>query len=665
MAETRIEPAFDALNSAPKDVAILRNLLLVWCAHIADAATKMRACGNKSAILDNFFLDALEVSCASSTATAAELMTMCLKADCMLQLVEHLSEDKAEPEFASAVESNVLEAIRATPKPDAEQLAQYVADGAGASAESLLAEYGATVYGLRETLLAGLKGVASTLRQTLKMKSARSRRAYEAEGLRNRARLLKPRKDKTEKEELEAQAVQIEAEVDDWKRKEESVLNGIVDVLAFLSPKATEQNAEEVASPEPQVAPVEVETTADVQDATETTADSQPQETPENKSNFDPKADSRDPDALVAAMRKVGELELVVLEIFEKATNYTYGVPVPTSVVTSPLPGTCVVFSGEDFEALAQVLERAEFSEVNVWTRGEALAAHSYPNLRKYRRLVGHYGTNRSLQNKELSGFPGAIIVSSTPFDEPSDDFADYIFATREFQWESLKLVERKRDRSLNLDVPIRAAFDSGGYSRKKPTTKFPVGFGGELLPSLVEKSARGYRQGRLKRIFAIGGVDYPSGAVNERTLTDDGEPTNYYLELCGKVLDSSIVATFGDVKFRFTQIEPTPTEYGIPRIIDFGRLRDMNATLRFALGLNKELDRAPETSPIAFFFGLWDERSVAALLAPVALGYRDVYVGPYRPSLWNDEIVALLKEKVNVSLTTNPEDDALALGAL
>ncbi len=114
-------------------------------------------------------------------------------------------------------------------------------------------------------------------------------------------------------------------------------------------------------------------------------------------------------------------------------------------------------------------------------------------------------------------------------------------------------------------------------------------------------------------------------------------------------------------MKFRINaELEP-PTDYGAPRLIDLGRARDMNATLRFAAELNRELDKTPATSPVSFYASLWGEKSVACFLAMCASGYRDVAVGPYRPTVWNDEIVALLREKLGVRLVGDPAAEAYA----
>ncbi len=630
MSEKRIDPAFDSQDVVPSEVANLRNQLVAWCEHIAVAATKARSFGCQSALLDDFFLDALEATQQTSSADARALASMCLRADCVFQLAESLG-GEVEPDYQKKVEEEVLATIQAIPELDASVFDDTIAESAGFSRDSLLERLGETVYGLQETILAGLKGAASTLRRAIKLAASRKKREFEVKGLRAHIKSLSPRKkeDRELSVELTAQVEAIENEIQAWVDAERRALDGVFQVLAFLSPEPVELLGKTDETEEP------------------------------NPSGFDVAADPTDVDALVAAAAKVGEIAVDAFKAFELGSFYTYGIPTPTSVRAAQLPGVCVAFSGDDFDVLTELLERAEFSDVNVWTRGEAIAAHSLPAFKKYRRLVGHYGTDRSKQNKELGAFPGAVVFATPTFDEPSDDFADYVFSSDESYWEDVKTIPRKSNGSLDLDDVVRAAQDSGGFSRAKAPVKIPLGFGGDQTAGLVDKSARAYRSGVLKRVFAIGGVDAP-----DRVFTADEEnAVDYYPRLFETTLQKGVALTFGDVKFRFAQIAVEPTSFGVPRSIDMGRARDMNAVLRFAADLNKELDKTPETSPVAFFISVWDERSVACLLAPCALGYRDVFVGPYRPSLWTREVFAALSARFNLRMVGAPEEDAALLG--
>lgn len=49
--------------------------------------------------------------------------------------------------------------------------------------------------------------------------------------------------------------------------------------------------------------------------------------------------------------------------------------------------------SGHDLGDLHHLLEQTEGKGINVYTHGELLPAHGYPELRKYKHLVGNFGS--------------------------------------------------------------------------------------------------------------------------------------------------------------------------------------------------------------------------------------------------------------------------------
>ena len=156
MSENRIDPAFDSQGVVAAEVANLRNQLVAWCEHIAVAATKARDFGCQSALLDDFFLDALSAACQSSSVDERALAAMCVKADYVAQLAESLGVE-CEPDYQKKVEAEVLATIKAIPELDASVFDDTIAESASFSKDSLRERLGDTVYGLQETILAGLK----------------------------------------------------------------------------------------------------------------------------------------------------------------------------------------------------------------------------------------------------------------------------------------------------------------------------------------------------------------------------------------------------------------------------------------------------------------------------------------------------------------------------
>lgn len=590
MFDNQAKSTVDAAKTAS-----LQTQLLVWCKHIASSVVKMRELGNRSALVDAFFAEALFA--AANVADAAYLTRLNLKADLVFQLVEYLASEK-NPEYQDSLEKQIAEQESSVETPDDATIAELAEQGAAYSREAGVERLGATVFGLQETIIVAMKGLAPVALRALKAsEKAIPQREFEARGLRLRIKEIRARdaKEKEAKAALIAEAERLEASAADWTAKRAELVAGIYDVLAFLA------------------------------------------------------TDPTDVDALCDAAAKTGRLEAIALELLEPATYLAFGTPVPTVVRASATPGKCVLFSGDDLDVLLELLEQTEFSDLNVWTRGEAIAAHSFPAFKKFKRLAGHYGGSWADQRREFDAFPGAIVVAGTPVEEPGESYRDYLFAAGASEWSGPTKIAKKADGRFDFAPVTRAAADSPGFFKAKTPEKIATGFGGDGLDGMIDKAARAFRQDRLKKIFVVGGED-------------GSNPENdYFGRLFDAIPAEATIATFGDVKFRFNRKPAAPTEFGTPRLLDLGRADDANAVVRFAQKFGKELDRTPENAPVAFFIGQFGEKSLANLLAILALGYRNVFVGPTAPDYWTPEIVAILREKFGLRVVGDPESDVAA----
>jgi hydroxylamine reductase len=116
---------------------------------------------------------------------------------------------------------------------------------------------------------------------------------------------------------------------------------------------------------------------------------------------------------LVATAMDVGKTNVATMAALDKALTTKFGTPEPTSVSFVPKPGKCILISGHDLVDLEAILKQTQGTGINVYTHGEMLPAHAYPELKKYPHLAGHYGTAWQLQKIEYASFPGAIVQST------------------------------------------------------------------------------------------------------------------------------------------------------------------------------------------------------------------------------------------------------------
>ena len=97
-------------------------------------------------------------------------------------------------------------------------------------------------------------------------------------------------------------------------------------------------------------------------------------------------------DEVLGYTLKTGEVNLKVMELLDAANTGAYGHPEPTKVRVTPVKGKAIVVSGHDLKDLEELLKQTEGRGINVYTHGEMLPCLAYPELKKYKHLVGNYG---------------------------------------------------------------------------------------------------------------------------------------------------------------------------------------------------------------------------------------------------------------------------------
>ena len=95
---------------------------------------------------------------------------------------------------------------------------------------------------------------------------------------------------------------------------------------------------------------------------------------------------------LIKLALEAGEMNIKTMKLLKKAHIETYGEPVPTEVPTGSVKGHGIVVTGHSLKALEELLKQTEGKGINIYTHSEMLPAHGYPELKKYKHLVGQLG---------------------------------------------------------------------------------------------------------------------------------------------------------------------------------------------------------------------------------------------------------------------------------
>lgn len=344
---------------------------------------------------------------------------------------------------------------------------------------------------------------------------------------------------------------------------------------------------------------------------------------------------------------KTGRINLKCMELLDKANTETFGNPEPTKVTTNIEKGPFIIVSGHDLKDLQLLLEQTKDKGINIYTHGEMLPSHAYPELKKYPHLKGNFGTAWQNQQKEFSSVPAPILFTTNCIMPPKDSYKDRVFTTSVVEYpECIHICDKK-----DFSVIIEKALELGGYKEDKKMTGInggdilTVGFGHSTVLSIADKTIEAIKNKKINHIFLVGGCD---GAKPGR---------NYYTEFVKKAPKDSIILTLACGKYRFNDLDLGDID-GIPRIIDMGQCNDAYSAIRVAMELAKNFNCSVNELPLSFVLSWYEQKAVCILLTLLSLDIHNIKLGPTLPAFISPNILNFLIEKFKIQPTTTPEKD-------
>ncbi len=347
-----------------------------------------------------------------------------------------------------------------------------------------------------------------------------------------------------------------------------------------------------------------------------------------------------DAETLVALALEAGEMNVRTMRLLKKAHIETYGEPQPTEVQTGTVKGRGILVTGHGLKALEELLKQTEGTGINIYTHSEMLPAHGYPELKKYKHLVGNLGKAWFDQKELFAKYPVAVLVTSNCIMPPKDEYMDRLFTTGPVQMPGVKhidgydfsaVIEKAKSLPELPDAP-------GDYS-------LTTGFSANVVLSLADKIKELVKAGKIRRFFLVGGCDAPH------------KKSPYYREFVEKLPEDTIVLTLACGKYRFNDLDLGDIE-GIPRLIDLGQCNDSIVAVDIAAALAELFGVGINELPLSLNISWMEQKAVAILWSLLSLGIKGITLGPIIPAWVNDDILKVLVDNYDIHLIGDPEED-------
>ena len=357
---------------------------------------------------------------------------------------------------------------------------------------------------------------------------------------------------------------------------------------------------------------------------------------------------------LIRLTMRTGEMAIAVMQKLDEANTEVYGNPSPHTVDVHMKKGPFIVVSGHDLKDLEMLLEQTKGKGIHIYTHSEMLPAHGYPELkRRYPHLKGNFGTAWQNQQREFEDIPAPILFTTNCIMPLRASYADRVFTTSVVAYPGVPHIDEGRD----FSPVIEKALELGGYAQDtllpglNGGSTVTTGFARTAVLQHADEIVQAVRDGKLRHFFLVGGCD---GTRPSR---------RYYTEFARLTPPDTILLTLACGKFRLNDLPlGTVPGTGLPRILDVGQCNDAYSAIRIALALADAFGCGVNDLPLSLVLCWFEQKAVCILIALLALGIRNIRLGPTLPPFLSPGVVRTLQERYGLKPIATPEADLQAI---
>ena len=358
-----------------------------------------------------------------------------------------------------------------------------------------------------------------------------------------------------------------------------------------------------------------------------------------------------DLELLLPVVLEVGEKNYLCMEMLDEVNTGTYGAPVPTKVTLTVEKGPFIVITGHDLKDLELLLQQTEGKGINIYTHGEMLPAHAYPELKKYPHLKGNFGTAWQNQQKEFADIPAPVLYTTNCLMPPKSSYADRIFSTELVSYPEVTHIGEEKD----FTPLIEKALELGGYAEDREFTginggtNVMTGFSHGAVLQVADQVIDAVKAGAIRHFFLVAGCD---GIRKGRS---------YYTDFVKQTPDDTVILTLACGKYRFNDLD-LGTIGGLPRIMDMGQCNDAYSAIKVAVALAEAFGCGVNELPLSMVLSWYEQKAVCILLTLLHLGIKNIRLGPTLPAFISPNVLNILVENYGIAPITTPEEDLKTL---
>lgn len=315
--------------------------------------------------------------------------------------------------------------------------------------------------------------------------------------------------------------------------------------------------------------------------------------------------------------------DIFLLKLINSTQIENYGQIEKTEVSRSTTPNKAIMVSGSNLNDLKKVLLAVEAKNVDVYTNGNLLIAHSFPYFKQFENLKGHFGNGVNTSILDFATFPGAILLTKNEAQN-----IEYLYRGRLFTTDKIAPKGVVKIENDDFNPLINSALQAKGFAKGQNRQSEFVGYNKQELDVIIDKILD--ISPRNLYIIGLSSLSF--------------EQKNYFKKFY------SIINPKEDVVITFSYNPEMKNVFAFNLGNDYALLYEVLHKLFSKIDLSSE--------NVTFFLTKCDTNSLTNIINLKNGGAKNIFLSECPPTVINPAVLKSFIKLFDVKSMTNPKDD-------
>lgn len=316
-----------------------------------------------------------------------------------------------------------------------------------------------------------------------------------------------------------------------------------------------------------------------------------------------------------------------------EARKAEFGNIEPTEVSFSTRPGKAILVAGANIKELELVLKATQDKGINVYTHGQMIVGHTFPKLKAYPHLVGHYGQGVEHCTSDFSSFPGAVFLTKLAMYQTGHIYRSSIFTSDKIAQHGLITIKNNDFEPLIRAANFAEGFteeETEGETKAESKESVKVGIIEEQFLKNIHTLASAIETKKIKHLIAIG-------------VSNNTEAQKQYFEKFLELVEDNCFV----ISASYTNNRENVLFFNLDYVFPFSYK---------TINILKERNVFADLN-ITIFYTHCEPHTIPNLFMMKNVGINNIYFGSCPPSLINPALIEYLIEKLNIKHYNNPQE--------